>query len=155
MTGTKGIYNKALILLTVFSMNTGVSFACSFSNFFHERHHHKSGNTEHKDLNHTHSHSDKNSHQHDAGNVKHHSASSKKSKDDCCSSSVVAIEKVDKSVSRTIEAPYLVFTALVLSTYSVLSTVDSEQKTFFPDNVRWRIPATIQDLRIVIQSFQI
>jgi hypothetical protein len=31
----------------------------------------------------------------------------------------------------------------------------AEESLPSPDSIRWRLPATIQDLRIVIQSFQI
>ncbi len=159
MTLKKGTYYKALFLLLVFSLNTMVSFACSFSSFFHGFHHHKSSATtiEHKHSgSHHDSHDQKNKHDHGIQSEhKHESGSPNNSKDDCCSKSVIKIEKVEKAISRTIEVPHTIFVASLFATYVKLFSLQDLKKTFFPDYIRWQHTATIQDLRIVIQSFQI
>ncbi|HVG41557.1 MAG TPA: hypothetical protein VM888_08085 [Chitinophagaceae bacterium] len=126
-----------------------MSFACSFSTLFHSFHHNSPADKAHQ-------HVDQKKHVHDhAGN--HHSSSAPKEekKNDCCSDSVVKMQKVEKMVSRGIEAPNIVFLSCFVTVYSVISSIKLEENKLFPDNVRWRLPATIQDLRIVIQSFQI
>ena len=157
MTVTKRTYYKALLLLTVFSLNTVVSFACSFSDLFHGFHHHKiSATSEHKHSGSHHSESETPKHDHSSQSEhKHNNNSSKDSKDDCCSKSVIEIDKVEKAVSRTIEAPHAIFVTSLFAAYSEIFSLSAIDKVFLTHIVRWRLPATIQDLRIVIQSFQI
>jgi hypothetical protein len=148
----KGNHIKALFLLVVFSLNTLVSFACSLGGFFHSFHHSASSAVEGQHGHHPH----KEGHQHH-GNASHHdSKPSEKPDDDCCSKNLVTIEKVEKAISRTIQAPEATFLASFLTAFSSLfALLPAEESLPSPDSVRWRIPATIQDLRIVIQSFQI
>jgi hypothetical protein len=166
MKDNKGTYYKALLLLGVFSLNTLVSFACSFSIYFHSFHHHNSpspasegqaekGHPHHGvDSKHDHSHGH-DAHQHGNG-TEHHSPDKEIPKDDCCSSSTVQVEKLEKSVSRSIEAPNAVFLTLFLTVYASLYLPELPvNSTSIPSYIRWRFPATIQNLRIVIQSFQI
>ena len=146
---TKGTYFKALLLLIAFSMSTVVSFACSFSDLFHEFHHHNSPGTK------SHKHKEQNEHTHDHSGSHHDNGPTEENKDDCCSRSLIELQKVEKSVSRSIEAPNLLLLAFSASAYSELFSFQSEHKTILPKKIRWRPPATIRDLRIVIQSFQI
>ena len=149
----KGTYYKALLLLVVFSLNTLVSFACSLGGVFHSLHHSSSVSSSHKQHKHHHGGDEKpQPHEHKDN---HHSKSDAH-KDDCCSNSVLQIEKIEKSVSRSIEAPNAVFLTSFLTYFtSLFSLFPAEEKTFFPYYIRWRLTSTIQDLRIVIQSFQI
>ena len=149
MTVTKGTYFKALLLLIAFSMSTVVSFACSFSDLFHEYHHHNSRASK------AHKHKDQNEHIHDHSGSHHDNSTNEEKKDNCCSSSLVELQKVEKSVSRSIEAPNLSLVACFASSNSELFSVQSACKTILPKEIRRRPPATIQDIRIVIQSFQI
>ena len=149
----KAIYYKAFFLLFVFSLNTVVSFACSLSSYFHSFHHSsfayasdrdhgKHGNTYH--------------HDHDCHSVPQQNLPDNEKKDDCCSKYVVEFQKIEKSVSKSIEAPgFLITTTFLPSTYFDLEIPASKNIPAFPNYDRWRIPATIQDLRIIIQSFQI
>lgn len=148
----KGVYIKAMFLLIVFSLNTVVSFACSLGGFFHTLHHATASVKEHNGH-----HPPKEEHQHHDHSTSHHdSQPSEKEDDNCCSKNVIAIEKAEKAVSRTIQAPDAVFLTSFLTAYSSLfSSLPAEESTAYPPIVRWRLPATIQDLRIVIQSFQI
>ncbi|HVG11938.1 MAG TPA: hypothetical protein VM843_02990 [Flavisolibacter sp.] len=145
----KRTYVKALLMLTVFSMNTVVSFACSLSTLFHQSHHNSTaGQPDHHHNKGTHD-DEHAEHQYDP------KASDAKDVNDCCSESVLAIEQVEKSVSRTIEAPDVFFLTVLLASYSSTFQFSTLPKAVFPYHDRWRVPTTIQDLRIVIQSFQI
>jgi hypothetical protein len=150
MTVKKRTYFKALLLVIVFSLNTVISFACSFSSLFHGVHHHNSSvaapDKHNGSVAHTHNHEAQ----------PHKKTDSKEEqKGDCCSTSIVEVEKTDKSVSRTIEAPDTLFLAAFIATYSSLLDYFTVERTVKPHWDRWRPPATIQDIRIVIQSFQI
>ncbi|HVK97196.1 MAG TPA: hypothetical protein VM368_05230 [Flavisolibacter sp.] len=158
MTNSKRTYFNAIILLIVFSLNTVVSFACSFTDLVHSNHHHSSSpaSSLKKQSNNHHEHSSSHRHEH-SGNEHHdYDNSSNEEKDDCCSTSVVQLEKVEKAIARIIIAPNADLLNLFISTSFFLNTLQTvEVNTIFPEHVRWRLPATIQDLRIVIQSFQI
>jgi hypothetical protein len=146
----KRTYYKAWLLLIVFSLNTVVSFACSFSSLFHGFHHHNSSVT----LAHQHKDGTQHEHKH-AGHHHDEKDSTKDDKKDCCSQSVVAVEKVEKAMSRSIEAPNTVFLTAFIASYTYLFNLVAVPKAVTPHYERWRVPTTIQDLRIVIQSFQI
>ena len=154
---TKIKYYKALILLIVFSMNSVVSFACSFSNLFHSLHHHTDAAvTEHNHgANHHNTKNESAKHQHNNVAEHHHDTGSQKSEDDnCCSTKVIEIEKVEKAVSRTITAPEVIFLTSLFVSYTELY-LSRQDTDILQHHTRWRNPATIPDLRIVIQSFQI
>lgn len=151
-------YYKALLLLSAFSLNTVVSFACSFSGLFHGFHHHETtqasedkqagGHHHAEGKAHKHSHDTQSGHSHDSG-------TSKESKDDCCSGDVVQIQKVEKAVSRSIEAPQAIFLTSFFTAYISTFSLQTAEKILLPPDSRWRVTTTIQNLRIVIQSFQI
>jgi hypothetical protein len=152
---SKGIYCKALLLTMVFSLNTIVSFACSFSGGFHGFHHQRAVSAN-KSSDHDH----EKGHHHDHGAAKKHHhdpAAAENSKEDCCSKNLVEIEKKDKSVARSIELQNIsFFTSFILSYSPLFSAVAVADKTPHARTfVRCWAPATIQDLRIVMQSFQI
>jgi hypothetical protein len=157
MTAVKQTYYKAWFLLIVFSLNSIISFACSLSSLFHGFHHH-SITTEHNNeqiIGHHHSLDKSGEHHHDQEQGGEQSQSPSSS-EDCCSKSLVEVEKVDKSISRTIQLPEInIFTSFFLAYTPCFLWHGTEEKTFLTYHVRWRPPATIQDLRIVIQSFQI
>lgn len=165
MTHTRRTYIKSWLLLIVFSLNTIISFACSFGGAFHDYHHqNNSPSTSHKhDEGHKHSHdksehdhSGSGNHEHNKGSEhKHNSPSTNNPENNCCSDSVVALQKVEKQVSSNIQAPHAVFVTSFIGVYFDKISFSVQEYRFFPDNIRWRPPATIQDLRIVIQSFQI
>lgn len=145
---------KAAFLLFVFALNTVVSFACSTSGVLHKLHHKADAEStahQHKSNSHKHQHS----HSHKQDGKHNHSDKDQKGKDDCCSNNVVSLQKADKSVSRSIEAPNVSFVSAFLLSYFSLPNSLVQENTFFPDDIRRRLPTTIQDLRIVIQSFQI
>lgn len=150
-------YYKALLLLIVFSLNTVVSFACSFGGVFHNFHHRGSVAMEH---NHNspgkHAHGTAHKEDHDKKPAHTHDAESPgDKKGDCCSDQVTELQKLDKSVSRNIEAPHLNFITVFIASYSELFFFQAGKQDLQPHKIRWRPTATIQDLRIIIQSFQI
>lgn len=139
-------------MLLVFSSNTVISFACSYSSFFHSFHHHKtSANATHKHADTKHKHDHSSSHHAELPN-------DDEQKENCCSNIVVQLQKVEKAISRNIDAPNAASSPLFLSGY-LLAFIDlfhpDLQRNISTHEIRWRPPATIQDLRIVIQSFQI
>lgn len=144
-----------MVLLLVFSLNTAVSFACSLGGIFHAFHH-QTRSAEQKNGHRHHNHQEGHQHGHGGKSYQHEEQPSSQPDDDCCSRNVVEVEKLEKAVSRTIQAPDAVFLTSFLSACSSLfSHLPVEGKTHYPNSIRWRLPATIQDLRIVIQSFQI
>lgn len=164
MVANSGTYCKAFVLLFVFSLNTVVSFACSLSDVFHHFHHHNSGaKTETKVIDddrsrskmHHHNHDKAHPHDHDKMPEEEKDQNTNHTSDDCCSNAVVEMQLVDKSVSRSIDAPNVFFVGALLAAYYPRFFNSGWQQKHFPDFTRWRPPATIQDLRIVIQSFQI
>ena len=147
------IFFKALFLLIVFSLNTVVSFACSTSDLFHNSHHSKIQ----RSTTQTHQHEDKSHGHHKHGRHSHEQENNQPNNDDdnCCSSYIITLAKIEKSIARIIEFPAPVITPFFAEFTALLLANLWKEKTFFPDYIRWRPPATIQDLRIVIQSFQI
>ena len=151
MTVTKGTYYKAMLLLIVFSSGTVVSFACSLGGIFHEYHHQSSATEQTK-------HSDDAAHKHHHGKTSKHEYDTQaraESKNYCCTDSVVEMQKLDKSVSRSIEAPNLISIPFFIAACCELFSLEVQDRPVYQNYVRWRPPTTIQDLRIVIQSFQI
>ncbi len=142
---TDGTYIKAVLLLLVFSLNTLVGSACSLSKVFHQSHHHQSSAM--------HSHGEGVKHEHDHSGS-HHDAGEEG--EDCCSRSSVAFNHLDKSVAQNFATPVLTFPVHPFTefynTFLLLRRQDDGTAITY---TRWRPPATIQDLRIVMQSFQI
>jgi hypothetical protein len=141
----KGTYIKAVLLFIVFSLNTVVGSACSLSKVFHQAHHHEEVAT--------HSHGESVTHQHDHSGS-HHEATEES--EECCSKFSVAFNQLDKSVAQhfavaILTLPVQSFTDL----YNTVLLLGRQDDTTVVAFARWRLPATIQDLRIVMQSFQI
>ena len=151
-------YYKALILLLVFSMNTVVSFACSFSSMFHAIHHHEhtSALTPRENLTHhgkEHVHSPREHHNSDDQAT---NSESDNPKEDCCSTSVLKMDAVVKLTARSIDAPDPLILLSFLSAYTGQFSVSPLlESPAYDDFLRRRTPATIENLRIAIQSFQI
>jgi ABC-type Zn2+ transport system substrate-binding protein/surface adhesin len=144
----KGRHIKSILLITLFGLNTVVGSACSLSKVFHQAHHHGSEAAQ------NHEHADGTNHKHKHSAAHHHKT---EKNNDCCSKSSVKFNKLDKSMAQTlvfplIELPTDLLTDIYYNTLSLLSRkADQPLMSYF----RWRPSSTIQDLRIVIQSFQI
>ena len=149
-----GIHIKALLLLIVFTLNTVVAFACSLGGYFHSLHHRTHSMPQDVIKNHSHA----ADHLHESNNAahEHHEGAPDENMEDCCSKNVMEFEKTDKSTSRPVEAPAIVFfTSFFYSFYTPYSLMIVTDNNFLANYVRRRSTSTIPDLRIVIQSFQI
>lgn len=143
----KGAYTRAVLLITVFSMNVVIGSACSLSEMFHQAHHHND------EASAAHGHADGTTHSHDHDGA-HHDA---KEKDDaCCSRFTVEFNQFDKSFSHHLQ-PILVELPREATTdfYNAMSLLSRKDASRSTQHDRRRRPPTIPDLRIVIQSFQI
>jgi len=153
---------KALFLLSVFSLNTVVGFACSLGvdMSFNSKHHHDDEVSEvvvhiHSDGK-KHIHQEKSTHNHSKAhpqnkNDNHHK--SDKEKGNCCSDEVTQLAQIDKSVPQSLTIVHPIFlTAFFDTFYSVVfpSDIVKDIKQF----VRSYHPP-ISNIRIAIQSFQI
>ena len=142
---TKGRHIIALSLVVVFSLNTMISTACAASSLFHTFHHH-----EVSDEQVTH-----HSHEHDGSHE--HTDQQEKSKEDCCAKSVVQFYQLDKYVSQALSLPlvHVIFSSFIYTPGVIIPGTGISHQPLTDHNRRWRHSATIPDLRIVIQSFQI
>ena len=147
-----------------------VSFACSVSNKVHKSHHagkgseiqshnHKGTHRHNHESNHNVNHHTGHKHNDEAGHKHSHDNNNgnKEGEDDnCCSSDVIKLQQSDRSISKSIDLPehtshpvvHDIF--LCIDHYLLVITKDN----FLPQHLRWA-PATIPDIRIAIQSFQI
>ncbi|GAA4321688.1 hypothetical protein [Flaviaesturariibacter amylovorans] len=147
---SRSSYWKALVLLLVLCAGTVLGAACALSASVHGWHHHGAAGTEE----HRHANGVQHAHEHSG---QHHDAPAddQNGSADCCSGKVAAFEKADKSPARTVEAPPVFFVpAPWPDHFSFTAPAPLLQRTTIPP-FRWRPPATIPDLRIIIQSFQI
>ncbi|TAJ60626.1 MAG: hypothetical protein EPO58_05040 [Chitinophagaceae bacterium] len=177
MKGKRSIQVKAAFLLTVFSLNTLVGFACSVGlrMGFNESHPgkkegkvhiHKDGkkhvhqpvtekNHPGKDEGKVHIHKDGKKHVRKpaTGNDHHAKASNTSKKDDCCKEKVVKLQTADKNFQYAkinINAPVYI----VPSTYSASATFRIV-KPYLQEYTACHFHPPPRDIRIEIQSFQI
>jgi hypothetical protein len=156
MRSRKFIKFKAAFLLTVFTLNTLISFACSVGIDMGFNHNH------HADENKSHSHSGKHSdssHSHATAHKHSHDIASGDQrdtgqKDNCCNEKSVELQKLDKSANHSsnpvIKVPVLVAFLATLSGLEMKAELSPIlNKTFIP---QYYPPP---DKRIIIQSFQI
>jgi hypothetical protein len=142
----KSIQFKAAFLLTVFSLNTIIGFACAVGiDMGFNAHHHEESAIESSDIHHH--------HEHDGVNVESHQA--KNGKDNCCNDEVMKFQKVDKALSSSINVVNPVFFTSYFATFyniGILSFTNQISDTKYL--VRNHHPP-IPDIRIAIRSFQI
>ena len=147
-----------------------VSFACSISETVHNSHHagkssgthsheHKGKPAHNQGSDHKHNHGTDHKHNHEADpkHSHHNDEENKNGEDDnCCSGDVIKLQQSDRSISRSIDAPahttFLVVHDVLLSIDHFLLSISRYK--YLPQHLRWP-PATIPDIRIAIQSFQI
>jgi hypothetical protein len=153
----------AAFLLTVFSLNTVVGFACSvgLDMGYNSKHHHEDEATEavvhiHKDgKKHVHyekkdSHSSSKSHKQDQ--AKNHHSDQKK--DDCCGDEVTRFSQLDKTVPASLDIIHPIFLTSFFDIFSSVVLPSSDIIKDIKQFVRSYHPP-IPDIRIAIQSFQI
>jgi len=154
----------AATLLTVFSLNTVVGFACSvgIDMGFNSKHHHDEKATEavvhiHSDgKKHVHygkkkDHNTTKSHHHDQATNQH---KSDKKKDNCCNDEVTKFTQVDKAVPQSLKLIHPAFLIAFLDIFyndSLPSSVIVKDIKQFVRNYH----PPISNIRIAIQSFQI
>jgi hypothetical protein len=154
----------AAFLLTVFSLNTVVGFACSvgIDMGFNSKHHHDEEVTETV----VHIHSDGKKHFHyekkenqNHGKVHHHEQAnnhhkSSNKKDNCCNDQVFQFEQLDKSVPPSLNIIHPIFLIsffdafynVVLPSPGIVKDIKQFVRNYHPP---------ILNIRIAIQSFQI
>lgn len=139
---------KAAFLLTVFTLNIIVGFACSVGvdMGFNSHHHEDEEATE------VHTHSNGEKHHHEKAGHKH---SHKDGKDNCCNDKVLKIAQTDKAIPQVAKLISPVFFTAFVATYfdfniSYPLQVSTSDEYF----VRWHPPPD-SDIRIFIQSFQV
>jgi len=139
---------KAILLLTVFLLNTVVGFACAvgLDMSFNSTHHHEHEETEVIET--------KGSHHH-AG-VNHHHHHQKKEKDNCCNDNVIKLVQTDKSLSPVQD--FNITPAFFIVFVSTFYNIDILASFRAKANSRYLVRSyhpPIPDIRIAIQSFQI
>jgi hypothetical protein len=155
----------AAFLLTVFSLNTVLGFACSvgLDMGYNSKHHHDEPASEaavhiHKDgkkhvhhekKNHNHSHG--NSHQHGQVNNNPHPG---EKKDDCCGDEVTKFGQLDKSVPNSLNIIHPIFITAFFGAFYNVSLPSLDLVKNIKQFVRSYHPP-IPDIRIRVQSFQI
>src|SRR6266496_5840278 len=107
---------KALILLSVFSLNTMISFACSMGlDMRFDCHDHEEGSGTLDE----HFHSDKKTHLHiidfsyDADKLHHHDNESNEDKDDCCCDEITKFNLLDKTHTSFAQFDAIFFNAFI------------------------------------------
>ena len=161
MRSLKSIKYKAAFLLTVFTLNTFISFACSvgIDMGFNSSHHPGEKNVKTKQ---SHSHSSTHAHgSHSHATPHKHSTPSASindkdpvQKDNCCNTKAVELQKQDKSADHSsnpvIKVPVFVSLLAALAGFEIKAELSTLlNKTFIP---QYYPPP---DRRIIIQSFQI
>lgn len=155
---------KAIFLLSVFSLNTVVGFACSIGvdMGFNSKPHHDEETTEavvhiHADgKKHIHyekknSHDHKKTQHHDQANNHH---KSKEGKENCCTDQVLKFEQLDKSIPHSLNINHPSFLIAFLDifyndslpSYVIVKNIKQFLRGYHPP---------ISSIRIAIQSFQI
>lgn len=142
---------KAALLLTVFSLNTAIGFACSagLDMGFNSKHHHD------EEIGVSNSHNqDGTRHQHDEATNIH--KKSKTAKDHCCNDEVIKFSQVDKAIPQSSDSwvnpsffsPFIssFYETDVIFTSKVINNGRYFLRSYHPP---------ITDIRIAIQSFQI
>lgn len=155
---------KAIFLLSVFSLNTVVGFACSVGADmgFNSKPHHGEESTEavvhiHPDgKEHIHyekknSQDHKKTQHHDQANNHH---KSKEGKDNCCNDQVLKFEQLDKSVPYSLKIIHPTFLIVFIDAFYNVALPTSDIVKNIKQFVRSYHPP-ISSIRIAIQSFQI
>ena len=154
---------KALFLLSVFSLNTVVGFACSvgLDMGFNSKHHDEQESTE--PVVHIHAEGKKHIHyekkeKHNHGKSHRHDKAddqkSKKGDDNCCNDQVLKFEQLDKSIPYSL---HIVHPTFLITSFDVFNDTDLSDPGIVK-NIKQFVRSyhpPISNIRIEIQSFQI
>jgi len=146
---------KAAFLLTIFTLNIVVGFACAIGMDMGFNTHHHHHDEEMEAMEHVHADGSKHFHHNEA--ISHHDeANNQDSKDDnCCKDKVTGLTLLDKSVPQSYSGIHPVFfTAFLASYYNINLLPHTDIVRDIKQFVRSYHPP-IPDIRIAIQSFQI
>lgn len=155
---------KALILLTGFSLNTIIGFACSLGvdMGFNSKDYHNEEATEAV----VHIHADGKRHIHYEKKEKHNHGkshhperpednhNSKEGKNNCCNDQVLKFQQLDKSIPYSLNITHPIFLIAFFDAFYNVALPTSEIVKNIKQFVRSYHPP-IPDIRIAIQSFQI
>ena len=159
MNRTISIKIKATLLITVFSLNTVMGFACSMGiDMGYNKSHHSEEATEvsvhvHADAKkHHHENERKKSHHHESA-VNHHDKKEGSKKDDCCTHEIIKFQQLDKNLAAKIGINMPVFVSISTAFFGIdnFKFVQSSSPKYIASY--FHPPPT--DIRIAIQSFQI
>ncbi len=150
---------KSAFLLTVFSLNTLMGFACAMGlDMGYNKSHHTEEATEvlvhvHADgKKHHHENEPKKSH-HDEPITNHHDKKDASKKDDCCTGDVLQFNQLDKSLAAKVGIDIPVFVAIVTVYFgiNIFETVQLPAQKYTAPHFHPPPP----DICIAIQRFQI
>ncbi len=152
MKNKRSIQLNAAFLITVFSLNTVIGFACAIGMTFKASHHDEETVHVHSDGK-KHIHQNQATKTHEEADKDHHK--SKDGKENCCNEKVIQIAQLDKFVPQSLSIVTPIFFTIFVSAFynidvSFLSKGTPNIKYF----VRSHHPP-IPEIRIAIQSFQI
>jgi hypothetical protein len=154
----KSIQLKSAFLLTVFSLNTIIGFACAVGlDMGFNSHHHRQEAVEAA----VHVHSEGKEHHHNNKASQHHNESVKDNhhandKDNCCNGGVIKFQQVDKNVAASFGLINpVVFSSFLASFYDINILSSTNRISTINELVRRHYRPPIPDIRIAIQSFQI
>jgi hypothetical protein len=156
---TTAIKVKAMLLITVFSLNTVVGFACAMGlNMGYNTSHHTDVATEtsvhvHADgKKHHHNNQPKKS-QHDEPVANHHPKKEASKKDDCCTGKILKFQQLDKNLAAKANIDMPMFVE-ILSTFFGFDSFKPVQAISSKYIALYFHPPP-PDIRIAIQRFQI
>lgn len=140
----RSIRFKAAFLLTVFSLNIVVGFACSvgFDMGFNSHHHHDEETAT----------TSVTEHHHEKAGHKH---SHKNSKDNCCNDKVLKISQTEKAIPQTAKLLSPVFFTSFVATYYNINLLYPVEATLTKKYSELGNEPPGSEIRILIQSFQI
>jgi hypothetical protein len=166
MKSNRTIKIKALFLLTTFSLNTVVGFACSLGvdMGFNTRHHSHQEGEKHEHGN-SHQHKGNKSHSYQDGKVSHHhtdsgnntASFSSQSEENCCTDFVVGFQNTDKQIAEKSSIPQkeiitLLYLVFALPSAELLNANNFAEHSRIPPR---EIDYSPPDIRVFIQSFLI
>lgn len=153
----KSIQLKSAFLLTVFSLNTIIGFACAVGlDMGFNSHHHRQEAVEAA----VHVHSDGKEHHHNHKAKEHHDEIVRDNqhandKDNCCNGGVIKFQQVDKNVAASFGLINPVFLNALLTSFYNIDILSSNNRISAIKYFVRRHQPPIPDIRIAIQSFQI
>lgn len=147
---------KAALLLTVFSLNTVIAFACAMGikMGYNNQHHHEQNKVQ-KETAHAHGSHDHGTAHHESTTGAHHHDQQESTTDDCCTGNAIKFQSEDKQLQQL--QNIAVKTPVYLPFLSSFYNIEAAAANGIAAVYKYLIPRYYPppDIRIVIQSFQI